>query len=175
MMELIKEVNIDGENFKLTPLPTFTALKLNNKILALIAPAFAAVKDFDLDAEINLGDILDALSISLMNLKDEDFVKFIVGMCSTVIYEPVGKQVMQMNESVIDKEFKGKLLTIYKLLFEIMKYNKLGPFGLWGDGEQTNLTGILQTLMQNKKEDGKQSEKLERSRGSSRTSGQSGT
>lgn len=126
------EVEINGKIFKMSPLPALLALKLDKKVISLILPIFGEVKS--LDQELELGDMLKVLSNSLNTMSDQDFEKFIVDMLSTTIYMKDHSPPEHITRDKINLIFQSDIITIYKLVFEIMRYNKFSPFELVGDG-----------------------------------------
>ncbi|MGD8707098.1 MAG: hypothetical protein PVI88_00255 [Nitrosopumilaceae archaeon] len=145
-MEEQKELIIDGIKFQLYPLNVMTALKLDKKVVSLLLPVLSGVDDFDLDAEIDLGKAMSAFSTSLANMKDEDFISFVKEMLSTIVVEVPGQAPTQIqSESEINTVFKGSIVTIYKLLWEVMKFNNFSPFVVADGG-----TGMIQTIISRK-------------------------
>lgn len=165
-MDIVKNVTIDGENFTLQPLLGTTVMKLNNTIAVLLAPLLASIEgfEFDLDKELNLDfdKIVKSFTTAVIGLDGDKFISFVVGMCSTTLYQPEGEPHLQMNKNIIDNKFRGKTIIIYKLLWEIMRYNKMLPFGIWGDGGLTGLTSIFQTAKRSRKPGGDKLEKSEK-------------
>lgn len=139
-----KEVTLDGMKFQLSSLPALTALRLDKKIVALLLPVMGGADDISLDAEIDLSKCIYYLSESLSNLKDDEFQSLIIDMLSTIIYIPDGKPPVQLSRDVIDTDFRGKLMTIYRLIWEVMGYNNFSPFVVMGGGLGINITGMLQ-------------------------------
>jgi hypothetical protein len=134
-----KRITVDGLEFNLNPLPALKALKLDKKIIALILPALSGAKGVDLDAEIDLSVMMTAISESLDRLSDDDTEKLFVDLLYGVQYLPAGGAVEDITGETINKVFQGKLMTLYKLAMEVMKYNKFTPFTLAGNGGLSNI------------------------------------
>lgn len=129
-----KKITVDGLEFNLNPLPALKALKLDKKIIALLLPALSGIKGADLDAEIDLSLVMGAISESLDKLSDDETEKLFIDLLYGVQYLPSGAGVEDMDGSTVNKVFQGKLMTLYKLAMEVMKYNKFTPFTLAGSG-----------------------------------------
>lgn len=127
-----KEIEIDGMSFYLQPLRGFKANKLDKKVIALLLPLIEGVDG--LDSEINIGKALGGLSSALDNMKESDYEKFVIDLLSTVIYSPEKEPQTELDAAAIDKYFQGASLTLYKLMYEVMKYNNFTPFVLAGGG-----------------------------------------
>jgi hypothetical protein len=138
--ELVKNVNVDGLEFQINLMDPLDALALDKKVVGLLLPMAGEIQN--LNSEINIGSILNGLSDSFMKMPKEDFKEFIVDMFSCVICN--GSPPLQLTRDQINKTFKGKLFSIYKLIWEVMKFNKFSPFELLGAGGVT-----METLISN--------------------------
>lgn len=123
-----KIIEIDKMQFQLNPLKGFTALKLDKKVIGLVLPIIEGVKD--LDTDFDMSKIVSGLTRSLDNMKDDDYEKFILNLLSTVVIILPGQPPQEIDTKIIDDEFRGKATTLYKLIFEVMKFNKFTPFAL---------------------------------------------
>jgi len=156
----IKTITIDNKKFQMHPLPAIRALKLDKKIVSLLLPVLSGVDGFSLDAEINLSTSITALSNSLMNMKENDFIELVKDMLSTIVYLPDGNVPIEIqSDEDINTIFQGSIITIYKLIWEVMRYNSFSPFVVVAGGN-----GMIQTFFSAKakteiKEDGKKLEK----------------
>ena len=140
-----KNIEIDKIQFQLNPLKGFKAIKLDKKVVSLLIPLFKGLKD--LDSELDLGKSIDGIGSALDSMKEDEFEKFTIDLLSTTIILIDGKPPMEIDKNVIDTEFQGNTITFYKLLFEVMKYNKFTPFVLAsGGGSQTLKTLISSAL-----------------------------
>ena len=140
-----KNIEIDKIQFQLNPLKGFKAIKLDKKVVGLLIPLFKGLKD--LDSELDLGKSIDGIGSALDSMKEDEFEKFTIDLLSTTIILIDGKPPMEIDKNVIDTEFQGNTITFYKLLFEVMKYNKFTPFVLAsGGGSQTLKTLISSAL-----------------------------
>jgi len=154
-----KNINIDEMTFQMSPLNPLLALRLDKRIISLILPAFKAIGG--LDSQIDLGKIMEALSESLSTLPDDDFEKFVLNILSRTVCIQKNKPPLEINEENFGIIFAGKLTTIYKLLWEVMKYNKFSPFVVAGGGAEAlkTLTSIFPTS--EKKKSGEELEILD--------------
>jgi hypothetical protein len=161
-MENIKNVTIDGMEFQIQKMPTLDALNLDRKVATLALPIFAGLEDLHLDSEsLNLDSMVKAIQETLINLDDKEWGSFILKMLSHVIYLPNGEENLEMTESVINTHFRGKLFTLYQLIFEVMKFEKFLPFEMVAGGKLTKRTNGLLKQEKVKKTTGKKLDKLE--------------
>lgn len=136
-----KTITIGTMEFQLNPLKGFTALKLDKKVISLMLPLIEGVEN--LDAKIDLGKALSGLAGALDNLEEKEYEKFIIDLLSTVIFTPPGDTPKQIDKNVIDINFQGEAITLYKLMFEVMRYNNFTPFVLVNGGGK----GTMKTLI----------------------------
>lgn len=148
-----KTITIDGIEFQLNPMNLFTALKLDKKVVSMLLPIMGNLND--LDSEVDLGEMLETLGESLEKMSDADTEKFFTDMLTKVIAIVPGGTPVQLNRSTIESVFAGKLITLYKLVGEVMKYNKFTPFELLGAGGLTNvISGFASPTSAQKKSTG---------------------
>ena len=112
----INTTTIEGMRFQINQMPTRLALKLDKKVVTLLLPIFSGITSLSLDSDLlDLDSMIKTLQASLIDMKDDEWDKFIVDMLSHVVYLEDGVEVQEMNSQIIDLKFRGKLLTIYKL------------------------------------------------------------
>ena len=158
MEQEIKNLNtkiIDGITIQMQLMPALKAAVLDKKVVCLLAPALGgAIKSQGLDTELDLETIINNVSAGLSNMSDEDYEDFLIRMFSLVTATRPGVGAYVLNEiDSINKIFEKKLLSIYKVLIEVMKYNGFSVFGLVEGGLGNLGMSILNT----------QSEKIETS------------
>jgi len=146
------EVEINNKKFKSSPLPALKALKLDKKIITMLLPMLSEFKG--MDEKLNFGKMLHSLSQSLNEMADTEFEKFIIDILSTTIYMKDNTPPEQITSDKINIIFQGDIICIYKLIFEIMKYNKFSPFELVGGGGEIFKTFFYDGLMLKEKESG---------------------
>lgn len=154
-----KQIVIDGITFQLHPLPILSAAKLDKRVVSLLAPVLGTVKS--LDDEIDLGKVIDVVMEALSNLSDSDYEQFIIDLCSTVICVVPGQPPTEVTSQKINEIFKGSLKTLYKLMYEIMRYNKFTPFELMAGGNVNQIMSIFKEDEKIMNGSGKELEKLE--------------
>ena len=158
-------VKLDGIKFQIQTMSALKAAVLDRKILAIILPAVSGLaenSDQGLDTEITYAGLLNNVGEGLLKLKDDEYEDLVLQMFSKVIAIAPNKAPMELvNEAAINEIFQGSIMTIYKLIMEVMKHNGFSVFGLAGDGLLTGLTSISNTGKPATKENGKQSEKSE--------------
>jgi len=156
---------INKKKFYFQPLGLFKALKLDKKIITLLLPALSRMKNLKLDSEIDLGAMFGAVAEALGGMKDEDFISLIKELLSTTQHLPESGQPEDLTEDLIlTKVFTGDLMGVYKLLFEVMKFNKFSPFELMGDGNKMEQISSLLSKNEKQKEIGNKSEKSDSSK-----------
>lgn len=138
-----KEITLDGERFYMQPLPLLRALCLDKKILTLIAPIVGSMdlSGISLDAEIEFDKIFESASTVLGKLSDEEFEKLVLDLLRSTLYIPEGETQQEITSKVLNTVFSGNLLLIYKLMFEVMRFNKFTPFAMAGGGNLTSKIG----------------------------------
>jgi hypothetical protein len=143
---------IDGLNFQLQPIPPLEAIKLDKRVGTLFLPIISGFKKLDMDAEVDLEKIASGISKALNEMSGEDFKKLIIDLFQTTSYLPDGASPEMLTAEAINRVFLGKTNVIYKLAFEIMKYNKFSPFVLVGGGNvMKKILGSSQQENQQKK------------------------
>ena len=141
-----KDIEIGDMKFQLNPLKGFKAVKLDKKVISLCLPALKGVKDMD-EQSIDIGMIISGITDALDGMTEGDFEKFVLDLLSTTILQITGKPPMVIDSNTIDSEFQGESITLYKLLFEVMKYNKFTPFVLASGGGSGTLKTLTSSLM----------------------------
>ncbi len=154
-----KDIEIEGHRFQLRPLPVLKAARLDKKVITVLAPILGTVKS--LDDEINIEKAVKSVMDALSSLSDAEYEAFIIDLCSTVVYTAPGQQPIELGSSDINKIFVGELKTLYKLMFEVMRYNKFSPFGLVEGGNVTSIMSFLGEQKEKETTSGKESETLE--------------
>lgn len=146
-----KELTVDNLNFHLQPLPVMKAMRLDKKVVSLILPIFGGMEGA---SSLDTGSLFSGISKALATMPDTDFESMVMELLSTTIYCPPGGSPETLNVDIINSAFQGKLQTIYKLLFEVMKYNKFSPFVLLEDGAAMNKILTSSVLKGKAKKDG---------------------
>lgn len=130
-----KKIELEGMTFNVQPLPAMTAVKLDKKVLTVVLPAISGLKNLSLDSELDLGALSMAVSEALGRLPDSEFENLVIDLLSCVIYLPKGDSPVELTSiQQINSVFCGKIVLIYKLLFEVMRFNKFSPFALLEGG-----------------------------------------
>lgn len=161
-----KLVNIAGQGFSLYPIPPRRAGELERKLLKVILPAMVGGlgnllrgADFSgldgkndtetgkalisrlLGSSVDLAVVTNSVMDSLGALSDIEFNALLVGMFERVQWIRVngdGSQTPTFLTSgeLIDSAFEDTL-SMYKLMYEVARYNKFLPFGMAGTGTPT--------------------------------------
>ena len=143
------ETTIDGLQFHILQFGGMTGLKLEKRILTLLAPllkALDSIKDEKeegesiLDKSLDMGTLGNIIQDLLLELDDAKLDKLITDLVARTSVNFVaangqdgGVQPLHKPE-IFNDIFAGKNLTILKLLIEIMKANRFAFFELVGGG-----------------------------------------
>jgi hypothetical protein len=85
-----KKITIGDKVFLLRPLSPFKAVILDKKVMELLLPLFNGLKDFKLDANVDVEAMVTGLTTSLSKMDESDTIKFISDMFYGVAYLPAG-------------------------------------------------------------------------------------
>ncbi len=148
-MSAIKNINIDGMEFQLNKLKALKALKLEKKIMAVASPVISSTMNTgDLDKELDFSVVGKAFATALESLDEDEYEKLLLDAVSNVTFLGDKQAPQLITKSVFDIIFVGNLLTVYKLIYEIMKFNKFCFFEMVGNGK---LTEIISTTKESVK------------------------
>lgn len=142
MTELTKTITIDGMTFQITKLNALPAMQLEKHIMGLLAPIVASLMEIGkngLDAKVDFSIIGQAFTQAVGTISDDEYQKIILDSLKNVVYLESGKPAQQMDENLFNNVFMGKLLVVYKLIFEIMKFNRFCFFELVEGGWLTEI------------------------------------
>lgn len=151
MLEVTK-ITVGEMEFQITPMPLMEQAKYNLKVMRLVAPLISALdglqkdedapaKSKDAPTEVQFDKVAGAIGTALEVFSDEEAEAFYVGMLKRV--QRVDGQVIELSSiGGINRAFEGTGPTdLYRLLFEVAKFNKFTPFVLAGAGSP--IGGIL--------------------------------
>lgn len=135
-MELVHKVKVDDIECQLHPIPMRTKMALDGKVLRFISPAakalFSQAHDRTIDQEM-MGLIIQGISESFAALNAVEFDSMMSELLSSVIATIPGKAPVQLSGKDFDTALHGySSMTVYKIIFEVMRYNKFLPFELGG-------------------------------------------
>lgn len=142
---------IDGIEFQLSPFPVLTAAKLDKKVLAVIAPVLGGLDS--LLADIDFEKLSRGIQQALSSMDDFEFLKLILELFShTKAIAPGQAPIEMTTEEAINKALAtGGVLTVYKLAFEVMRYNKFTPFAVASSGDLMSAIAGLRGDAESKK------------------------
>ena len=130
----VKNVELDGLEFQLSPLPIRSALRLDKKLVEILAPILAKLVDGGQDLlKMEIQSVAVAIQAGLASIDDNEFVTFVLDCLSTTSCI-TGKVTLLNSEKALGEVFSGNLMGIYKLVFEVCRFNKFTPFALGGLG-----------------------------------------
>ena len=151
----VKEVEVKGHKFQLTPLDPFKAKKCDTKIMKVLAPLLAGLMGGSkkgttpegaepAEAEIDGAMLGQCLAAAIGELEESDTL--FRDLFSTTVWLPDDvqaagcAQLLLDSQNAITKAFtkigEGPSM-FYELAFEIARYNKFTPFAVLGGGEPT--------------------------------------
>jgi hypothetical protein len=128
---MISPVTKDFSGFSVhfRPLPATKAFLLAKKVGSLVLPLLKSIDLSDLEKDIDFSAIFDSISDALANLSDKDAVSILVeSLKGSTVTAPNMAPVEIVDETSLDAVFQGELETMYQIIFEAWKYNKLAPF-----------------------------------------------
>ena len=145
-MRDVENVKIGEMEFQLLPMPIMEAWKWDRKILQIIAPLVKAlsgmststpVEGVEESAELDFDKVSEALSDALTSLTDEQFESLVKGLTRYASRIDCQIPIPLGTNSGVEKAFADATpIELYKLLFEIARYNKFSPFALAGGGNR---------------------------------------
>lgn len=135
-----KDAEIDGHEFTIYDMPTIDKMKLDKRVVSLIAPALSGLEGAEsLDFDIDFKAMAQAISSALKELSDNDFENLILKLFSNVQYKKNNQVYEFRNKENINK-FDGKIMSLYKLAIEVMRFYEFTPFALAADGSAMTKT-----------------------------------
>lgn len=157
-MREVKNVSIGGMEFQLLPMPLLEASKWDRKVLQIIAPLVKALGGMKLDdaqpkedvaeasPDVDFSVVSEALQDALQVLPDDQLESFIKGMTRYASRIDVTPPIALGSNTGLERAFEdANPMDLYKLLFEIARYNKFSPFALTGSGNP--ISGILGSVL----------------------------
>lgn len=122
---------IGGYSVTYIPLQATIAASLDLKVSSLIMPIVKSLDFSNLKAEVNIPELLGAVSQAIAMLDERRVVDLLLtSLRGCTIQAPGRAPVEVTSEEVLDDLFAGELETLYKAVFESWKFNKLSPFAL---------------------------------------------
>ena len=125
---------IDGVKFQFQPLPVLKAARLDKRVLALIAPVLGGFKGLNMDsnmADLDLEAVARGVALALQTLPDTEFTGLLRECLETVVYLPEGAAPAPLGtEEAMGQVFTGRLDLLYRVVVEVMRFNRFTPFAL---------------------------------------------
>lgn len=136
MMIAPLDITIEGLTFQSKKLTPLDVLRLDKVVLGLFAPALSGVgKNANGKLEIAFDKSAASLSNLLIQLPDDVVNEFLLKAFSRTIWLGTEGNVELKTEVAINKAFaEVSVVAIYKLLWEVLRYNGLSFFGLMDTG-----------------------------------------
>ncbi len=149
--EDFKEVVVDKHTFQIIPMGGIKAMLLDKKIITMLVPVMGGLKD--MDAEIDFKLISEGIYEALSKLSEIEYKKLILDLLAEVIFVNTNAiegdaESPAMTEHTIDKKFGRKLMVLYKLIIEVMRFNKFTPFEMVAGGKR--MSSIISSFKQKK-------------------------
>ena len=158
-------VTVEGKNFQLLPMKLMEARKWDFKIVRIIAPMLGALEGLSKSGEsteksaedtdeaapsqaesLGFAQVATCIQKALSTLSDDEMDALIRGMFTNVTYLPEGGSPVLLNQTgALDAAFAGVgPYAIYRLIFEVARFNKFTPFVLAGGGSPLGgIQGLL--------------------------------
>lgn len=152
------QVTVEGKVFNLAPMKARKVGELERKLLKALAPLLAGMGGLlplfpdlmekgaaspllaDALAMVDLSRLALGVQDALASLPDHEFDALLVGMCAHVSTHVEGKgNCSLMTGDLIDAALESTA-QMYRLMYEVARYNKFLPFGLVGAGDATPAT-----------------------------------
>jgi len=129
-----KEKEIDGATYAVTQMTARKALRMKAKLMRIFGPSLAQLflpsNDKAMDGmAFSKGEAVKSLQALAMQLDDDTFEKLIME-----VLVGVRKNGMELNEQIIDLEFAGDLLSLFKVVWFVLEVNYASFFGESGIG-----------------------------------------
>lgn len=123
------------ENVQVTfvPLPLLSAMELDARVASLVLPLLELLEVSDLSKmDINLKSLGAIMSKTLSSLKGNDLTSLVVSSlagCTVLVNGRPAKEITDAES--LNEALKGiGLETLYQIIFEAWRFNKLSPFTL---------------------------------------------
>lgn len=155
MLETTTKV-IDNYSITYFPLGAMGAMKLDAKVVRLVAPILKNASKFlpdesavkvssFMDADVSL--LVDAFMSSLDSLSEKELESIVLLSLKGCTVVAPGKAPVQVQDvASIDAAFTGNLEVLYKAVYESWRYNNLTPFALLSRiGQRTQETSSSST------------------------------
>lgn len=152
--------NIDGIDFQFLPMDPFKALELDKQTNTLLAPLLGGLA-LGGDDEVSVEGLARGVSLALQQQGNKEFVALFRDLFTTVTVVVPSQGAHPAGSPTGLSVFQGNLILMYKVAFEVMRYNKFLPFGLLQLGPGIMRTLTSSALMQKLQKSGLQSEKSE--------------
>ena len=137
-----KEITIDDLKFSIQQFPALKAMKIEKKLMEVLIPVMGSLISEDKKKHIDMAKVSLGIQTGLSSLTEEKFEDVILSSLSSTYAYVNGKPEI-INIDIFNQVFTGKILTVYKLILEVMKVNKFCFFELLRGGNGTNLTAFF--------------------------------
>jgi hypothetical protein len=134
-----KEKVIDGIPVEVTPFPVWRAFEIKLRLAKKFIPgimAMAGAGDSVLD--VNVSQFMTAIDGFLQTVEPSEFMRLVSELCEWVeVKNEKGEKRFlapgkEINESILNDLFCGKITTLYKILFFVLEVNYPDFFALGG-------------------------------------------
>lgn len=135
-MEMFHKKTIDSIECQFHQIPMRKKAMLDPKIADIMGPIMVELMKQSMDAEADvafMGKMVDKLGACLNKLPEVDYQMLTDELMSSVIATAPGKAPLQLTPQNIDNALAGYgMSTYYRILFEVIQFNKFLPFDLAG-------------------------------------------
>jgi hypothetical protein len=127
-----KDVTVDGITLQLRKIEVFKRISLDRKLDALLGPVagtiMSAVGKDGFEANIDMA--MTKIAMHLSSMPESEYMPMVEELLSSVTAIVPGKQAVELTRDGMDVLEDYGMTTIYKIIFEVMKWNKFLPFDL---------------------------------------------
>lgn len=134
----LKNVNLNGIAFQISTLPLMTRVRLDLRVARLLAPVLgsigisgsADIKDI-LQADLKLDGIAEGIGRALEAIPEAELLQ-LMRDCLTCVTAtaPGAAPTLLTSDRDCEEVFASDHFVMYQLLLEVLKHNKIVPFGL---------------------------------------------
>lgn len=123
--------DISGFSVRFRPLPATRAFTLAKRVGSLVLPVLKSLDLSKPEADVDMSSLLDSVSSVLGSLCDSAAVSIIVDSLQGCTVTAPGQPAVEIQDAgQVDAVFQGELETMYQVILESWKYNRLIPFKL---------------------------------------------
>lgn len=130
-MAKLFDTEVSGIKCQLTRIPLQKMLLLDRKVMGILGPVMGSFAGMDQSAEADMEKIFRNVASALGSLGDTEYEALMNDLLGTVVATAPGKPPLQLIGNNLDTALGDSgMMTIYKIVMEVLKFNKFLPFDL---------------------------------------------